>query len=141
MIRRSPLLEDPPLICRIKRMEFTLYDDGGRPVAYCDDGRHLYAFNGSALAYLDGDSVYAFPGQHLGWWDRGWVRDHDGACVFFTDAPGGPGPPLPIPQTPPPKVPKQATRRPAYQLPKPVRAVDASAWSLLSGMQLFRPTR
>ncbi|HEX8112840.1 MAG TPA: hypothetical protein VF516_34150 [Kofleriaceae bacterium] len=66
-------------------MEFTLYEAGGRAVAYCDDGRHVYAFHGAPLAYIDGDSVYAFDGEHLGWWDQGWVRDHHGACAFFTE--------------------------------------------------------
>jgi hypothetical protein len=120
-------------------MEFMLYDGGGRAVAYCEDGRHLYSFNGFPLAYLDGNSVYAFAGQHLGW-DRGWVRDHDGACVFFTDAAAGPL--LPTRQSPPPpKAAKQAPQKPAYQLPKPLRAVDVPGWSLRSGKQFFQPIR
>lgn len=122
-------------------MEFTLYDASGRAVAYCDDGRHLYAFHGEPLAYIDGDSVYAFHGEHLGWWDRGWVRDHQGACTFFTEAAIGTGPMLPPTQAHPPKAPKQASRRPAYPLPKPARAQDTLAWSLRSGMLFFPPPR
>src|SRR5215831_14356200 len=76
-------------------MELTFYDVNGRPIAYSDDGRYIYAFSGLPLAYLDGDSVYAFDGQHLGWWERGWVRDHQGAWVFFTDSAVVDGPPMP----------------------------------------------
>jgi hypothetical protein len=122
-------------------MEFTLYDAGGRAVAYCDDDRHLYAFHGAPLAYLDGDSIYAFHGEHLGWWDRGWARDHDGACAFFSEAAGDQGPVLPPRQEHPTKAAKRAPRPAAYPLPKPVRARNASAWSLRSGMQFFPPPR
>jgi len=34
-------------------MELTFYDVGGRPVGYCDDGRHIYEFSGLPLAYLE----------------------------------------------------------------------------------------
>jgi hypothetical protein len=122
-------------------MEFTLYDAGGRAVAYCDDDRHLYAFHGAPLAYVDGDSIYAFHGEHLGWWDREWVRDHHGACVFFTEATVGAGPALPPRRERPAKVAKQATRAAAYPLPRPVRAPDASDWSRRSGIQFFPPQR
>lgn len=106
-------------------MEFMLYDAGGRPIAYCDDGRHLYAFSGAPLAYLDGESVYAFQGHHLGWWDRGWVRDHQGACVFFTDAAEGAGPILPTTHPRPAKGAKHAPPARAYKLPKPMRVLTA----------------
>lgn len=129
------------LVRPYKRMDFTLYDVDGRPIAYCDDGHHLYAFSGSPLAYLDSDSVYAFQGHHLGWWDRGWVRDHFGACVFFTEAAAGGGTSLPDVHPRPAKGAKRPRPVAAYRLPKPVRTVDASSWSLRSGMQFFQPVR
>ncbi len=122
-------------------MEFTLYDAGGRAIAYCEDGRHLYAFDGSPLAYLDGDSVYAFHGEHLGWWDHGWVRDHHGACVLFTEGADVLGPSRPSLQASPVKRAQQPTRTPAYRLPKPMRAPDVVGWSLRSGPQFFQPAR
>jgi hypothetical protein len=93
------------------------------------------------LAYLDGDSVYAFQGHHLGWWDRGWVRDHLGACVFFTEAAAGDGTSLPHMHPRPAKGAKHARPAAAYKLPKPLRTVDAASWSLRSGMQFFQPMR
>jgi hypothetical protein len=122
-------------------MKFALYDAGGCAVAYCDHGRHLYAFQGAALAYVDGDSIYAFHGEHLGWWDHGWVRDHDGACVFFTELAVGEGPALPPRQERPAKAAKQAPRHIAYSLPKPPRAHDVPSWSPRSGMLFFPPRR
>jgi hypothetical protein len=118
-------------------MEFMLYDAGGRPIAYCDDGRNLYAFNGVPLAYADGDSVYAFDGEHLGWLERGWLRDHEGACVLFIEGAASGGPLLPSTQSCPPKAAKLSPRAPAYQLPKPRRPPDAARWSLRSGAQFF----
>jgi hypothetical protein len=67
------------------------YDRNGDPVAYTDDGEYVYLFNGSAVGHLVRDSVYAYDGTHLGWFIDGWIRDHDGHCVYFTDdAEGGP---------------------------------------------------
>jgi hypothetical protein len=121
-------------------MELTFYDVDGRPVAYCDDGRHFYEFGGRPLAYLEGDSVYALTGQHLGWWDHGWVRDHQGASVFFTDSAGGGWPPLPVKQPRPAKCLKIAPPAPAFKHMKPVRVTKSWGWSFHSGMAFFGPT-
>jgi hypothetical protein len=120
--------------------ELTFYDALGRPVAYCDDGRHVYEFSGLPRAYLDGDSVYAFDGQHLGWWDRGWIRDHQGACVFFTDAARG-GPPTTARQASPAKGYKNIPPKPAFQHLKPAPVANSLAWSSRSGLQFFQLMR
>src|SRR5438105_1586124 len=122
-------------------MELTLYDPSGRPVAYCEDGRHLYGFDGTALAYLDGDSVYAFHGEHLGWWDRGWVRDHHGACALFAGDADDVGPVTPSKQPTPNKATKHPPRPPAYPLPRPDREPDTRVWALRSGRPFFPPPR
>jgi hypothetical protein len=122
-------------------MELTFYDLRGRSVAYCDDARHIYAFSGVPLAYLDGDSVFGFDGQHLGWWDRGWVRDHQGAWVFFTDNSTGNGPALPVKQPRPAKGFKNMPPTPAFKHLKPVRVADGLGWSSRSGAQFFESTR
>jgi hypothetical protein len=121
-------------------MELTFYDTGGRAVAYSDDERHLYAFSGVPLAYIDGDSLYGFDGQHLGWWDRGWVRDHHGAVVFFTDTAMTGGPPLPARQPRPAKGLKNMPPSPRPRHGKPVRFVEGVRWSSRSGPQFF-PSR
>lgn len=121
-------------------MEWTFYDTGGRAVAYCEDGRILYAFHGAALAYLEGDSVYAFNGQHLGWWDHGWVRDHHGAWVLFTENAVG-GPPMPAKQARPAKAFKSTPPQVGFKHLKPVPVTGGLGWSSRSGPQFFQSTR
>ena len=118
-----------------------LYDAGGHAVVYCDDNEHLYAFNGVPVAYLEDDSVYAFHGEHLGWWDHGWIRDHEGACVFFTEDADSAGLKLPLRRAAPTRAAHQPIGQRAYRLPKPPRAQNIAAWSLRSGPQFFPPRR
>jgi hypothetical protein len=119
-------------------VDLTFYDVNGRPIAYSDDGRYVYAFSGLPLAYLDGDSVYSFNGQHLGWWDRGWVRDHQGAWVFFTDFARIGGQPMPRKSV----LPAKGLRAlpppvPAFKQVKPVPVAGGSGWSMRSGVHFF----
>jgi hypothetical protein len=117
-------------------MELTFYDAAGRAVAYCEDERHIYSFTGVALAYVEDDSVYGYDGRHLGWWDGGWIRDHDGVLVFFTELADDRGPRLPIRQPRPAKGVKDAPPPPVYKHVKPARFADGSSW-LRSGAQFF----
>jgi hypothetical protein len=72
-------------------IDLVFYDRQGRAKAYCEDGAHIYLYSGQPVAYIDGDSLYAFRGHHLGWFLDGWIRDHHGEVVLFTrDASGGP---------------------------------------------------
>jgi hypothetical protein len=75
-------------------MEKTFYDRSGRPVAYSDDGVHMHNFSGHAIGHMHEDSIYDYSGKHLGWFVNGWVRDHSGRCVMFTDESSG-GPVIP----------------------------------------------
>src|ERR1039457_7664580 len=74
--------------------ELVFFDSQGHVVALnanVDDV--LLLWNGTPVAILDDESVsvYGFDGRHLGWFGDGWIRDHDGACVYYTDeARGGP---------------------------------------------------
>ncbi len=117
-----------------------LYDSSGLPVAYSDDGRNIYGFDGTALAYFDGDSVYSFNGAHLGWWSRGWVRDHQGACVLFTSEASG-GPLTPARRAEPAKGFKNAPPPARLKDVKPPRGPDSSNWSSSSGRNFFAQSR
>lgn len=68
-----------------KNMEETLFDVNGKPVAYIahTDGQTIYLWGGEPVAYLDSDNIYGFNGKHLGWYEVGIVRDHDGCVVGF----------------------------------------------------------
>jgi hypothetical protein len=118
-------------------MEFTFYDSNGKPIAYTQDGVHIYLFSGEPVAYLAGTSVYSFSGKHLGRFENGWIRDNNGECVFFTkDARGGPLKPLK--QLKPLKSLKQLKPLKGLKELKPLRPLKSLSWSRLSGKQFFR---
>ena len=65
--------------------EISLYDSEGEAVAYIDlsDDLTIYLWEGKPVAYLDEEDVYGFNGNHLGWYSKGLIIDHDGdvACA------------------------------------------------------------
>ncbi len=64
--------------------EIAVYDANGRPRAYIvKEGRTIYLWDGTPVAYLYGEHVYGFNGAHLGWFDAGIVRDSTGARLGF----------------------------------------------------------
>ena len=67
--------------------EISLYDSAGDAVAYIDtdDDLNIYLWGGKPVAYLDGDSLYGFNGNHLGWFKEGIVMDHQGYAVGFVE--------------------------------------------------------
>lgn len=104
------------------------FDRAGREAVFCHDGQSLYLWNGKAAAFIHDDKVYAYDGRFIGWADRGWISDADGACLLFErDAVGGP--PKPKRQTkttPGPRDAKPARARPQHAPSRPARPV---AWS------------
>lgn len=76
--------------------EITLYDVVGEPAAYLavEDDLTIYLWGGEPVGYLELNGerdfhVYAFNGQHLGWFDRGVIRDHNGDVVGAWRPPRG----------------------------------------------------
>jgi hypothetical protein len=70
--------------------EVALYNSAGKAEAYIalDDEMTIYLWSGKPVAYLEkngskGYHVYGFNGEHLGWFVRGIIWDHDGngACA------------------------------------------------------------
>jgi hypothetical protein len=73
-----------------KAQEITLFNSDGEAIAYIDaedEDLTIYMWNGTPVAYLDpnGDAfnIYGFNGEHLGWFEDGIVRDHEGYAVGF----------------------------------------------------------
>ena len=71
--------------------EITLFDSDGEPSAYIDtsdDDSTIYLWSGSPVAYLSSKgnyyNIYGFNGSHLGWFEDGIVRNHEGEAVGFT---------------------------------------------------------
>jgi hypothetical protein len=116
--------------------EINFYDHNGRPVAYTQDGVHIYSFSGEPVAYLYGMSVYSFSGQHLGWFEDGWIRDNSGNCAFYTQHAQG-GPVKPVKNVKPVKSVKSVKPVKSIKSIRPVKAVKSLSWSQLSGEQFF----
>ena len=70
--------------------EITLYDSEGNAAAYIDTGDRntIYLWSGEPAAFLRKDGsvpdIYGFNGRHLGWLEKGIVRDHEGLMAGFT---------------------------------------------------------
>lgn len=72
--------------------EITLFNPDGEAIAYIDaDDEELciYMWNGNPVAYLEPDGgafdIYGYNGEHLGWFEEGIVRDHEGYVVGFIE--------------------------------------------------------
>jgi hypothetical protein len=66
-----------------KDSEITLRNSHGDCAAYIadDDDSTIYLWDGAPVAYLYKDNIYGFNGEHLGWFVKGVVYDHDGNAV------------------------------------------------------------
>ncbi len=115
----------------------TLYDRSGQAVAYIDeDQESIFLYTGKPVAFLSEDSLYSYSGRHLGWLDNGWVRDHVGRCVFFTEDSNG-GPVRPVRAVRPVRGVRGVRPVRGVREVRPVRPVNASSWSNLRGPAFF----
>ena len=116
--------------------EIDFYDRSGSPVAYTQDGTHIYTFKGEPVAYFHVESVYSFSGSHLGWFEDGWIRDNNGHCVFYTQEAQG-GPVKPMKQAKPLKSIKSLKPIKSLRSARPLKAMKSLSWSSLSGEHFF----
>jgi hypothetical protein len=118
-------------------MDMTFYDREGNPVAYSEDGINIYLYNGDPVGYIDADSIYSFSGDHLGWFNDGWILDHDGGCLFFI--PNAAGEPLrPLTMLAPLKELKDLLPTKNIREIKPTIPAKSMDWSPLSLEEFFR---
>jgi hypothetical protein len=120
----------------VQMMARDFFDRSGRPTHYLDDGGTFYTWGGRAVGFVEREELYTSNGQHVGRIDSGWIRDHRGHAIAFTQgASGGPLPPLP--KLPPLKaLPALPPLRGLPQLP-PLPALPSLQWSQLSIDDLF----
>ncbi|WP_019905942.1 4-fold beta flower protein [Methylobacterium sp. 77] len=104
------------------------FDRNGSEAAFCHDGQSLYLWNGRPAAFIHDDKVYAYDGRFIGWADRGWISDEDGACLLFEhDAVGGPQKPKRQGKSSP--GPRGAKPQRGEARPAPARPTAIPAWS------------
>jgi hypothetical protein len=112
------------------------YNQYGQPVAYTEDGIHIFLFTGEPAAYFSQDAIYGFNGKQLGWFHNGWIRDLNGQCVFFSENASG-GPAKPAKYACPAKYARYAMPAKAARQARFARAAFSPSWSALSGVQFF----
>lgn len=71
--------------------EISLFNSNGEAKAYIDTGDEdntIYLWDGTPVCYLKHNSddcwhIYGFNGKHIGWFEDGIIRDHNGDAVGF----------------------------------------------------------
>ncbi|WP_086775902.1 4-fold beta flower protein [Vibrio coralliirubri] len=118
-------------------MSLDFFDSTGQPYAYCDDGdTTIFTFGGSPIAYIDGDSIYAFSGAHLGFFEDGNIWDHHGCVVLFTPRSTA-GPLKPLQALKPLKGLKSLKPLKGLKTLKPLKSLKSINWSSVSPQKLF----
>lgn len=118
-----------------------LYDQAGKAVAFLEKNQVIYLWSGEAIAYLDppyssAPSVVAFSGGHMGWYDKGQLRDHEGRLWGSSQPAQHLGAPAAEPTAH-----RQALPQKLHAQPSPRRPVDQPAWAPEPlGEQLKRAT-
>ncbi|AVH39711.1 hypothetical protein AL532_27080 [Pseudomonas monteilii] len=117
-------------------MSLNFYDRAGAPIAYTDDGEHIFTISGRPVAYLYGGSVYSYQGRHLGVMAEGVIRDNSGHVAFFTkDARLGVT--RPMIRLMPLKELKQLKPLKQLRQLRPLKPLNRMTWSQLSGQHFF----
>jgi hypothetical protein len=113
------------------------YDSTGAPVCFSPDASTLYLWNGTPVAYVQNNVVFAFSGKHLGWYGAGWLFDKKNRPALFTlEASGGPTRPTITQSGPKAAQPKQAPM-PHQQQQTAMRGMQSRDWSTLTGAAYF----
>ena len=107
------------------------FDREGRAVAFCDDGRSLFLWDGRPAAFIHDDGVFAYSGAFIGWFADGWICDAGGDRLLFEfDAVGGPAKPERGPRAT--KGQRGAKPVRGARQPAPAQPMLSSAWSRAS---------
>lgn len=73
--------------CTAVAQDLALFNKDGKAIAYIDTkdkDRTIYLYSGEPVAVISEADVYGFNGKHLGWFEKGIVRDHDGKRIGNT---------------------------------------------------------
>ena len=113
------------------------YDRNGMPLAFCDDGEHIFLVCGKPAGYIYDGAVYRFNGQQIGWFENGWIRDMRGYAVFFTDNADTYGPVKPTKKVIPVKGVRSIIPIKGVRQVRQVRPVKSFSWSGIAGEEFF----
>ena len=69
------------------------YDADGTLFAVVHDGKHIQiARTAHHAGWVWGRHMFSYTGEHIGFWDRGWMRDREGRPVGWSEEASGSGP-------------------------------------------------
>jgi hypothetical protein len=71
----------------VSAQDIALYNKDGKAIAYIDTKDKdltIYLYSGEPVAFLSETDIYGFNGKHLGWYEKGIVRDHKGDRIGNT---------------------------------------------------------
>lgn len=116
----------------------TIYNRFGEPRLRLFENGRLVDFSGRNIGFTDKDNAYNYNGQHVGWYENGILRDHDGFCVGFGEiATDTIHPLLPLKQLKYlPSLPELEPLRPLKSL-APLKPLKNFSWSELDPVSLF----
>jgi hypothetical protein len=106
-----------------------LYGKKGQVVAFLADGQRIISLRGKSLAWISGENVYNYNGDHLGWWVDGNLIGPEGGLMAWQTHTAYLGVTLPYPAVPPtPPTPSPEPPRPVPSMP-PFKPHDKLGWS------------
>lgn len=118
-----------------------IYNRYGEPTLRLLDNGRFVGFDGKSYGFLSKKHIYNYKGQHVGWFEKGIIRDQNGACIGFGENPtDSPKPFLPFKQFKPfAGFVEFEPHRPYKQFP-PFRPFKQFGWSDIDLPNLFFPT-
>lgn len=114
------------------------YDASGTPYAYTEDGITIYTFEGTAIAYIEVNSIYGFDGTHIAFYEDGNVWDDNGDVLLYTkDSRFGYSPLKPLKSLMPKKGLKSKKSLKGSKALKPKKPLKHKSWSVESPVDIF----
>lgn len=104
-----------------------LFGKKGQAVAFLVEGQGIISLKGKRLAWISGENVYNYAGDHLGWWIEGNLIGPDGGVMAWQTRAAGVTLPYPVlPSSVP--TPSPEPPRPVPAVP-PIKPPDKFGWS------------
>jgi hypothetical protein len=106
-----------------------LHGKKGQVLAFLAEGGRIVSLKGKSLAWISGENVYNYTGDHLGWWADGYLLEPDGGVMAWQTRSTNLGATLPY--AAPPPTPPVASPEPARPVPSapPFKLLGKLDWS------------
>jgi hypothetical protein len=106
-----------------------LHGRKGQVVAFLADSERIISLKGKSLAWISGENVYNYTGDHLGWWVDGCLIGRDGGVMAWQTRNANLRIKLPYPVPPP--TPPVASPEPGRPVPSspPFKPPNKLDWS------------